>query len=63
MKITETNIVVYGKTVSIIGEVENVGICKAGIEKLLKGAPHSNVYKYIIDEMKKRVTKWVKQKN
>lgn len=53
-RLTDTNIVVYGKTVSIIGKHGDVDIARRGIEKLLNGAPHSNVYKYIIDE-KKRV--------
>lgn len=54
-KITNTNIVVYGKTVSIIGRLEDVYIVRRGIEKLLNGAPHGNVYKFITEEYKKRV--------
>ncbi len=46
-KLTMTDISVYGKTVSIIGKVEDVTVAKGAIEKLLKGSPHGNVYKFI----------------
>lgn len=50
--LTDTSIVVYGKTVGIIGTVENCLIAKQGIEKLLKGSKHGNVYKWIEIEKK-----------
>lgn len=43
--LTETYIVVFGKTISIIGNVENVKIAKRAVESLLKGSPHANVFK------------------
>lgn len=46
-QITNTTISIYGKIVSIIGPVENVGLAKRAIEKLLQGAPHAHVYKFI----------------
>ena len=46
-QITNTNISIYGKTVSIIGLIENIGIARESIEKLLRGSPHSNVYRFI----------------
>lgn len=46
-KLTMTDISVYGKTVSIIGKVEDVLVAKMALEKLLKGSPHGNVYKFI----------------
>lgn len=46
-KLTMTDISVYGKTVCIIGKIEDVMLAKIGVEKLLKGAPHGNVYKFI----------------
>jgi ribosomal RNA assembly protein len=50
---TNTEIVIYGKTISIIGPIENVDIAKRGTEILLRGAPHGNAYKYIEREMHK----------
>ena len=44
-ELTQTNISVYGKTISIIGEITNVGIAKNAIEKLLKGSMHQGVYR------------------
>ena len=49
---TETDVVVYGKTIGIIGEVERVAMAKQAIEMLLEGSPHGNVYKWL--ENKKR---------
>ena len=46
-KLTFTKISVYGKTVSIIGKYENVDITREAIEKLIRGSPHSTVYRFI----------------
>ena len=45
--LTECSISVYGKTISIIGSVENIGNCKRAVETLLSGSPHANVYKWL----------------
>jgi ribosomal RNA assembly protein len=45
--LTECSISVYGKTVSMIGSVENIGNCKRAVENLLAGSPHANVYKWL----------------
>jgi len=50
--ITETYISVYGKTVGIIGEVENVTVARRAVDLLLSGSPHGNVYRWL--ENKKR---------
>jgi len=44
-KLTETNISVYGKTISIIGLLENITAARNAIETLLDGATHSTVYR------------------
>ena len=46
-ELTDTNICVYGKTVGIIGKVENVPVARRAIESLLSGSPHRNVYKWL----------------
>ena len=46
-EITETNISVYGKTISIIGSSENAANAKYAIESLLKGSTHSSVYQWL----------------
>lgn len=51
-KLTDTNICIYGKTISIIGNVGNVPIARKGIEHLLRGSNHSNVY-YWIEQQEK----------
>ncbi|MGV8171172.1 MAG: KH domain-containing protein [Candidatus Woesearchaeota archaeon] len=53
--LTECSISVYGKTISIIGSVENIGNCKRAVENLLSGSPHANVYKWL--ERQRRLTK------
>ena len=44
---TETSLSVYGKTISIIGEAENVMLARRAIESLLAGATHASVYKWL----------------
>ena len=46
-ELSEVHICVYGKTIGIIGEIENVSIARRAIESLLTGSPHSNVYKWL----------------
>jgi ribosomal RNA assembly protein len=56
-ELTETYISVYGKTIGIIGEPENVSISKRAVESLLSGSTHGNVYKWLEKqrrEIKKR---------
>lgn len=45
--LTNTCISVYGKTVCIIGKVENVLTAREAVENILKGAPHAPVYKWL----------------
>jgi ribosomal RNA assembly protein len=52
-KFTNTRISVYGKTVCLIGKIDNLLIARKSIEDLLKGAPHGRIYKWIIDKKKK----------
>jgi len=44
---TNTEIEVYGKTVSILGNVQNVQIAREAVRMLLDGASHSTAYRYI----------------
>ncbi len=45
--ITNTSISVYGKSVGIIGKYDQVEIAKEAILKLIKGARHSSVYRFL----------------
>ncbi len=45
--LTETHICVYGKTISIIGEMSLVPIAHAAITALIKGSTHAKVYKFL----------------
>ncbi len=56
-RMTSTCISVYGKTVCVIGKVEDVALAREAVESLLKGAPHGPVYKWLEDK-KKRSRKW-----
>jgi ribosomal RNA assembly protein len=51
-RLTSTHIVVYGKTVGIIGETNNVSLTKQAINMLLNGAMHSTVFRFL--EKKKK---------
>src|SRR3989344_6451215 len=45
--LTITNIVVYGKTVGIIGKIDNVMLTRQAIINLSQGSKHGNVYLYL----------------
>ncbi len=45
--LTNTNISVYGKTVSLIGFPEQNAVARKGIDMLLEGAAHGPVYKFL----------------
>ncbi|WEU40774.1 MAG: KH domain-containing protein [Candidatus Odinarchaeum yellowstonii] len=46
-ELSETKISVYGDTVAIIGEEEEVKIAKKAVEMFIKGLSHATVYKYL----------------
>jgi ribosomal RNA assembly protein len=47
MKETGCYINVYGKTISIIGQIQNLSIAQSAIEMILNGAKHDNVFSMI----------------
>ena len=51
-KLTNTYLAVYGKTVAIIGQSDDVLRAKKAVEALLRGAPHSHAY-YHLEKRKK----------
>ncbi len=51
---TNTNISVFGKTVSIIGTFEEIEKARKAIEMLLDGAPHSAVYQVLKKDWNKK---------
>lgn len=52
--LTDTNVSVYGKTVSILGKTDNVGLARKALESLLRGARHGNIYKWLEKQRKLR---------
>lgn len=54
-RLTECYISVYGKTVAILGQPENIINARKAVEDLLRGAPHGNVYKWL--EIKRKDTR------
>lgn len=53
-KMTHTDIRVYGKSIAIIGNLENLELATRAIEKLVSGTPHGHVYRYIEKQQKKK---------
>jgi ribosomal RNA assembly protein len=54
-ELTDIHISVYGKTIAIIGPIENANVASRAIDMLLSGSPHSNVYKWL--EKKRKTLK------
>ncbi|MFT4297757.1 MAG: KH domain-containing protein [Candidatus Woesearchaeota archaeon] len=52
-EILEVSIVIYGKTISIIGRGDAVALARRALESLLNGSPHSNVYQWLEKQRKK----------
>ncbi len=46
-ELTECNISVFGKTISIIGMPESAANARRAVESLLRGSTHANVYKWL----------------
>jgi ribosomal RNA assembly protein len=46
-ELTDTNICVYGHTVSIIGNIEQAQAAREAIQMLINGSQHSTVYRYL----------------
>jgi ribosomal RNA assembly protein len=61
-ELTETNVSVYGHTISIIGGGEQVEIAKQAVRMLLRGSLHSTVYRFLHkkrrDLKKKKLEIW-----
>ncbi|HVP41075.1 MAG TPA: KH domain-containing protein [Candidatus Krumholzibacteriaceae bacterium] len=61
-ELTETNVSIYGHTISIIGGTEQVEIAKQAIRMLLRGSLHSTVYRFLHkkrrDLKKKKLEIW-----
>ncbi|MBW2963373.1 KH domain-containing protein [Candidatus Woesearchaeota archaeon] len=45
--LTETQISIYGKTIAIVGRVEDVPNARKAVENLLQGATHASVFKFL----------------
>jgi ribosomal RNA assembly protein len=57
-ELTNTNVAVYGHTVSIIGDMEQTQIAREAIQMLIRGSQHSTVYRFLHrkrGELKKRM--------
>ena len=52
-EITNTNISIFGKTISILGKYDDVDLCSNAVNKLIDGQKHGIVYSFI--QKKKRL--------
>jgi ribosomal RNA assembly protein len=57
-ELTETDVSIYGHTVAIIGNIEQVQAARGAVQMLIKGSLHSTVYRFLHRkrrELKKRM--------
>lgn len=47
INMAEVSMAVYGKTVSFIGDLENVMVAKEAVEMILNGSRHKSVYSFL----------------
>jgi len=53
-ELTDSDISIYGHTISLITDINHIDIVKRSIDMLLEGSKHATVYRFIEREMKKR---------
>src|SRR3989338_3703862 len=53
-ELTNCKMIVYGKTVGLIGEIEYLVIAKRAVENLLRGSPHANVIRFLEESLVKQ---------
>lgn len=46
-ELTDANVAVYGHTVSLIGNLDQVDVAREAIQMLVKGSMHSTVYRFL----------------
>jgi ribosomal RNA assembly protein len=51
--LTRTNLSIYGKTISVLGEANDVANAKRAIDMLITGSMHSGVYKWLEGQRRK----------
>ena len=54
-RLTDTYVSIYGKTVGIIGEIDNVMIARQALGMLLDGAMHKTVYHFLEKKKKEQL--------
>ena len=57
----EVDMAIYGKTVSLIGELENVMVAKEAVEMILNGSRHKSVYSFLENKKNERKMKEFKE--
>ena len=50
---TGCDLAIYGHTVGIIGELEELGIAKRAVDMILSGAEHASVYSFLEAQRRK----------
>jgi ribosomal RNA assembly protein len=46
-ELTDTDVAVYGHTVSIIGQIEHAEVAREAVQMLVKGSLHATVYRFL----------------
>ncbi|MDR0900698.1 MAG: KH domain-containing protein [Methanobrevibacter sp.] len=57
ISMADVDMAIYGKTVSLIGELENVMVAKEAVEMILNGARHKSVYSFLESKQHDRKVK------
>lgn len=57
----DVDMAIYGKTVSLIGTMENIVVAKEAIEMILNGSRHKSVYSFLENKKRERKVKEFKE--
>jgi len=59
---TGTHVSIYGKTIALIGTAEQLAVAREAVERLLGGATHSSVYRFLERKRREMKRKFIMQR-
>lgn len=59
---TGAHVSIYGKTIALIGTAEQLAVAREAIERLLEGAKHSSVYRFLERKRREMKRRFIRQR-
>jgi len=59
---TDAHVSIYGRTIALIGTAEQLAVAREAVERLLGGAMHSSVYRFLERKRREMKRRFIKQR-